>query len=556
VHVTVHELGHAAFNIGHPDGTTSAGQTLPDCSAITADTVMLDGGSHRNLGNWDLEVSQQRYGSRIGAFQKSRMTGATTWRLAGAGQIGSRPQPLFRMGSLGEAVNVRALAWAQGSSTLYPGGAGPGAQTGVYDFGMSGISGVGTTTLGRPIATAAKTYTGIGIPGSGETIVAYEKASNSIYDDSSGTICYRRSTSSGMSYGAETCTVDTTKVYGLTAEYDQYSDTFLVAYVTATQSVYNEIVIITVPALGSSTPGNSTILTYNLNIATALHAPKIACTGQSVGCWVFYETVTGDGYLAAIIAGISKSTGAVTGYGTYSWPGLPFWDTPGAVFDLDDKTFRITQTDSNNAIFSYKALLPNRAFRSTVSPSSSYTSADWGPDRVVDGRVHSEGGSLGWSSAVPSAVDHQETLEIDMASVETFNTVVLYPRDDAGNVGTCFPVNFTISVWNGVTWIPRVTVSNSPQPSGAMSYTWTPTDVTDRVLITGQNLRRDPNGDYAMQFAEIEVLNSVPPSFSGTGDVYNNPTSQISSGVLSTRLMGSVTGSEKTRPFAWFVKFW
>jgi hypothetical protein len=120
VGVLVHELGHAAFNIGHPNGTSDGGQDPVDCAAVSADSVMLVDADPRNLGNWDLEVSQDRYGSRNGTLYKSHMLTANTWKTPNVGQIGTRPSALFRMGSLTDAVNLRALAWTQGSSRLPP----------------------------------------------------------------------------------------------------------------------------------------------------------------------------------------------------------------------------------------------------------------------------------------------------------------------------------------------------------------------------------------------------------------------------------------------------
>ena len=48
-------------------------------------------------------------------------------------------------------------------------------------------------------------------------------------------------------------------------------------------------------------------------------------------------------------------------------------------------------------------------------------------------------GDLGWSSNNSLTTNHEEWLEMDLQSPQPISQVVLYPRNDSGNVGYGFP---------------------------------------------------------------------------------------------------------------------
>jgi len=164
---------------------------------------------------------------------------------------------------------------------------------------------------------------------------------------------------------------------------------------------------------------------------------------------------------------------------------------------------------------------PNMAAGATVVASSSQESGGWGVAKVVDSNRRSVPNSappwsMGYSSTVGVA-NHEEWVEIDFPYPKTFSKVVLYPRDDAGNVGEFFPIDFKIQVWNGSAWLDRRTWNQPGKPDDSpLTFTWGYSDTTDRVRIDATNLRNERIGypcrfgtcyfyEYMMQFAEIEV---------------------------------------------------
>jgi hypothetical protein len=141
-------------------------------------------------------------------------------------------------------------------------------------------------------------------------------------------------------------------VYGLAAAYDPNTNNFLITLAKDDAPdpdlAFNQIVIIVVPASGSSTP-----LRVNTLPISALHAPSIVCTGAVNRCLLTYEAADGNGSLTGTFIGVNPSTGEIAQHTTYTW-GIPAWDTPGLAYHPPDDTFRFAVTDSNNAVFTYK----------------------------------------------------------------------------------------------------------------------------------------------------------------------------------------------------------
>jgi hypothetical protein len=263
------------------------------------------------------------------------------------------------MGAISQRMDVRDLPWVQGSSTTQNGGGGTYyART--YLGGALGGGSLLVPALGRPIAVANKPSSTVGAFPPTESIVVYEKPTTSLYENSNGTLCYRRSGDGGYSYGTETCLPSTggnnvTNVYGLTAGYDPRTNNYLIAIVQEGTTIYREIIIWVIAASGSNTNTKATRLGRS-----AGHPPSIACTGLAVtngaaadGCWLAYEGVDGNGSLTGLKIQVNNN-GTVSQYGgPYVW-GLPLYDTPSMVYQASDNTFRLAYTDDSAAIFSYK----------------------------------------------------------------------------------------------------------------------------------------------------------------------------------------------------------
>lgn len=156
---------------------------------------------------------------------------------------------------------------------------------------------------------------------------------------------------------------------------------------------------------------------------------------------------------------------------------------------------------------------PNLAFRADVTKRySSYEAAPWSAAYVVDGKTDSSAGSNGYSSEADIDKNHTEWIELDLRTRRTFDTVVLYPRNDAGHIGDGFPIDFTIQVWNGSEWLTRVTRTSYQRPGNSPQvFSWQGRDTTNKIKIEATRLAQvDDRGTlkFHLQLAEIQVADS------------------------------------------------
>jgi hypothetical protein len=152
--------------------------------------------------------------------------------------------------------------------------------------------------------------------------------------------------------------------------------------------------------------------------------------------------------------------------------------------------------------------LTNLAVGKTVTASSTYNNANWGTGRAVDGERNSVSGKYGWTSNNSTTSNHTEWIMVDLGTAATITQVGLYPRNDAGNVGYGFPIDFTIQVsTDGTTWSTIVTQTAYPKPGNAAQFFSVQPVQARYVKVTGTSLRQNPSdaNQYRMQFAELEV---------------------------------------------------
>lgn len=150
----------------------------------------------------------------------------------------------------------------------------------------------------------------------------------------------------------------------------------------------------------------------------------------------------------------------------------------------------------------------NQATGAIVSASSTLENSNFSTSRVNDGQRNSVTGSMGWTSNNSLTANHTESVSLDMGSARSVSKVDLYPRNDSGNIGQNFPIDFTIQTsTDNVSWTTVVTRSGYAQPGNAVqSFTFTA--ATARyVKVEGTNLRPNPSdaNRYRMAFAEVEV---------------------------------------------------
>lgn len=161
----------------------------------------------------------------------------------------------------------------------------------------------------------------------------------------------------------------------------------------------------------------------------------------------------------------------------------------------------------------------NLALNKTVTASSSVENWGWFLTKVVDGQRNTVSGAMGWSSNNSPTTNHTEWVTVDLGGNNNINQVDLYPRNDSGNVGYGFPVDFTIKVsTDNTNWTTVITRTGYAQPGNAVqSFTFTSQNGR-YVKVEGTSLRQNPNDTnyYRMQLAEVEVYASSGPTATPT----------------------------------------
>ncbi|WP_063795554.1 discoidin domain-containing protein [Paenibacillus sp. Soil750] len=154
----------------------------------------------------------------------------------------------------------------------------------------------------------------------------------------------------------------------------------------------------------------------------------------------------------------------------------------------------------------------NHAAGASVTFSSSYESSNWSYTKLIDGQRNSVSGSFGWTSNNNLTSNHTEYVSLDLGSNLTVDTVNLYPRNDSGQVGRNFPIDFTIQTsTDGVNWTTRVTRTGYALPGNAVqSFSFSSASVR-YVKVEGTNLRQNSSdaNQYRMAFAEMEIMTNI-----------------------------------------------
>jgi len=153
----------------------------------------------------------------------------------------------------------------------------------------------------------------------------------------------------------------------------------------------------------------------------------------------------------------------------------------------------------------------NLATHATVTASSSLEADDWYLWNVADGVTSSVPHGLGWSSSQTlDLVDHTEWVQFDLGEVMPLTRTVLVPRNDPGNEGVHFPVDYTVQVSDdATTWTTVAEVTDSPAVAAQQEITF-PVTAARYVKVEGTRLRQHP-GDlaYRLQLAEVKLYSDV-----------------------------------------------
>ncbi|KRE70418.1 discoidin domain-containing protein [Paenibacillus sp. Soil750] len=193
-----------------------------------------------------------------------------------------------------------------------------------------------------------------------------------------------------------------------------------------------------------------------------------------------------------------------------------------------------------------KPYVQNLAAGALSTFSSSYESSNWSSANLNDGQRNSVNGSYGWTSNNTLTANHTEYVTLDLGSNQIVNTVNLYPRNDSGDVGQNFPIDFTIQTSvDGVNWTTKVTRTGYALPGNVVQSFDFPTASVRYVKVEGTNLRQNPNdaNQYRMAFAEMEIygVNHASGAYATFSSAYES--SNWSYTKLNDGQRNSVSGS-------------
>ena len=150
----------------------------------------------------------------------------------------------------------------------------------------------------------------------------------------------------------------------------------------------------------------------------------------------------------------------------------------------------------------------NLALHKSVSVSSASTSTGWVPAEAVNGQLSPSTSVFGWASQADGSASATEWFEVNLGGSYPVDEVDLYARNDSGNVGDCFPTDFSIQTsTNGSSWTTVVTQSGYPKPgAGALKFAFS-TQTASYVRVVGTGLTVDPHNQYYFELKQIEVFN-------------------------------------------------
>lgn len=143
----------------------------------------------------------------------------------------------------------------------------------------------------------------------------------------------------------------------------------------------------------------------------------------------------------------------------------------------------------------------NYCYRKPASASDSLEEFGFFQTFLTDGAVNSC-----YSSNEVGDENIPISIEIDLKEKTTLQSVRLMPRDvESGYNG--FPVDFTISIWNGKKWVEVVNKTDYPVPTSEFQVFNFEATKGSKIKLNVTKLGATPsgNGVYALQLAEIEA---------------------------------------------------
>ena len=133
---------------------------------------------------------------------------------------------------------------------------------------------------------------------------------------------------------------------------------------------------------------------------------------------------------------------------------------------------------------------------------------DWaqkafGPGKLVDGIKTA--GNLGTTSGSADAAVQKDVKIIFKDGAHEINQINLIPAKQTSSDKTCFPKDFTVSVWNGQKWVQVAAKSGYTSDGSTVSLTFEAV-VCNGILIECTKLSTADDGKYVLMMSEVEAL--------------------------------------------------
>ena len=127
----------------------------------------------------------------------------------------------------------------------------------------------------------------------------------------------------------------------------------------------------------------------------------------------------------------------------------------------------------------------------------------YGPGKLVDGITTA--GNLGTTSGSADAAVQKDVKIVFKDGAYEINQINLVPAKQTSSDKTCFPKDFTVSVWNGQTWVQVAAKTGYTSDGSIVSLTFNAV-VCNGILIECTKLSTADDGKYVLMMSEVEAL--------------------------------------------------
>lgn len=168
------------------------------------------------------------------------------------------------------------------------------------------------------------------------------------------------------------------------------------------------------------------------------------------------------------------------------------------------EVYGVASSNNINAPFEGKsniALKANGTIAEAECPG--WAQSSMGPEKMIDGDRNT-------SNYTSSGCEEITEKDIYLVFDQTYavNEIKLYPYVRDGKVDG-FPKSFTVSLWNGTSWVEVADRTNYSLKEEALTFQFTAGDYRALRLHTTQNGEKTESAGYALRLSEIEVYGVV-----------------------------------------------